>query len=886
METIALSIDGTRVTCPAGTSLLEAADNHAIRIPRLCHHPELKPYGACRMCLVEDEKSGRLMAACVTPAASGMAVLTATPRIIRHRRNIVRLMIAEHPESCIVCSKGNRCRLRQAAADLGIGETGLYPMPNARRLESANPFMIRDLSKCILCGKCIRADHELVETGAIDYTMRGFSSRPATAHETGLEQSTCTFCGTCLSMCPTGALSLKNMHFAGSPERELESVCGFCGVGCRLALGSAGGRLVEVNPASRSDTVNGATLCVRGHFAHDFLNSAQRLSGPLLRQSDDSGDIHLVPAAWDETLDYVAGRLSAIRKQYGPQSIGFLGSSKCTNEENYLFQKIARRCLATNHIDNGGRLHGMKATRMLDASLGYPYRVAPLADLEQAAVVLVLGADPDHSAPVVAYHLKRAARKAVPLIVADPRQTGLAPFARCRLPVSPGGDNAMLTALAGALLEKGAGDHAFIEAHTEGFAEFKAKVTRPGFSDLCRAAGLTPDTVRAAADLLAGRKIAFVVGQGILQQPAAAQPLDALLNLALLSGSLGSPHAGIWIVAKENNQNGAVDMGSAPDLLPGRLSVADDAARQHWERQWKTKLPRDPGMDLMQMVAAAEQGRLKALYVMGENPLAALPEKERVHRALSNLELLVVQDVLRNETTAMAHAVLAGAAMAEKRGSFTNLEGRIQCFEPAIHPPGKARADWEILAELHARLEKATPTLERIREEIRQGVPMYAHLDGRAVSWLTPPAADASPAADGKAARMAFRPVVITPPVPEEENYPFTAIVGTQRYHLGSGTRTRASERIAEFTAAGHIEISPADAAALALSAGDTVVVRSARGAVQRAVAITPGLPEGFLFVPGAVGGNDAMNLFALTDDGGWKRCAVSIEKGMTHAAT
>ncbi|MBW2429894.1 MAG: (2Fe-2S)-binding protein, partial [Deltaproteobacteria bacterium] len=342
MDTIPLTIDGKKITCSAGTSILKAAEQNGIKIPKLCHHPDLKPFGACRMCLVEDDNTGRLMASCVTPAARDMVLQTASPRIVKHRRNIVRLMIAEHPESCIVCSKGNRCQLRQVAANLGIGETDLYHMPNFKPLEQANPFIIRDLSKCILCGKCIRADHELVVVGAIDYNLRGFGSRPATAHELGLEQSSCTFCGTCVSLCPTGALSTKNTRFVGSPAYESDSICGFCGVGCSLAMGAADDRIIEVNPAHQPQSVNGATLCVRGHFAHDFLNSSDRLVGPLLRKSNADNAESLAPASWDEALELVSSRLKAIKHENGPQSIAFLGSSKCSNEENYLFQKIAR----------------------------------------------------------------------------------------------------------------------------------------------------------------------------------------------------------------------------------------------------------------------------------------------------------------------------------------------------------------------------------------------------------------------------------------------------------------------------------------------------------------------------------------------------------------
>ena len=437
LETIALSIDGKKIICSAETNILEAAEQNGIKIPRLCYHPELKPFGACRMCLVEDEKTGRLMASCVTPAAPGMVLQTASPRIIKHRRNIARLMIAEHPESCILCSKGNRCQLRWVAAQLGVGETNLYHMPNYKPYEEANPFIIRDLSKCILCGKCIRADHELVAVGAIDYNMRGFKSRPATAHELGLEQSTCTFCGTCVSMCPTGALSAKNTRYVGSPEQESMSICGFCSVGCSLAMGAADNRIVEVNPGQLPGSVNGATLCVRGHFAHDFLNSPRRLIGPMGRKNGDRENDELVPVSWDSALALIAQRLIEIKTMYGPQSIAFLGSSKCTNEENYLFQKIARVLIGTNNIDNGGYVSGQSLLKVFDEKMGSGYRKNRLADLEKAEVILILGADPSHSVPVVGYYLKRAARQGIPLIVVDPRKTELASIASIWLSIKP-----------------------------------------------------------------------------------------------------------------------------------------------------------------------------------------------------------------------------------------------------------------------------------------------------------------------------------------------------------------------------------------------------------------------------------------------------------------
>lgn len=687
MEDISLTIDGKRVSCSKGTSVLVAAEQQGIRIPRLCYHQELEPYGACRLCLVEDAKTGRLMASCVTPAAANMEILTTTERIKRHRTNIVRLMMAEHPESCLVCSKGNRCQLREIAADLGLGYAGLYPIPNYRQLEQTNPFIIRDLSKCILCGKCVRADHELVVAGAIDFNLRGFRSHPATLHDRPLEESSCAFCGTCVSICPTGALAPVASGWVGTPEAESLSICGFCGVGCSIFVGHAAGKVIETNPAHLPGSVNGAALCVRGHFAHDFLNADGRLTQPLLRR--DSG---LAPASWGEALNTVYRRLLEIKGEYGPQSIAFFGSSKCTNEENYLFQKIARVLLATNNVDNGGYMAGRPAIDLLYQRTGGECGVNPFRSLLKAESILVLGADPSHSTPVLAYYLKRASRKGIPLVLVDPRKTDLAVFARLWLPVSPGKDADLINCLASVLWKNFSNDQNFIARFTEGFPSYTDGLSSFNPERLSLAAGVKTRSIIKAAEILKGRKIALVIGQGVTLQRSGRQCMDALMNLSLMTGSLGCEAGGVYLLSRENNEVGAWDMGSVPHALPGREPLSEDKVRQKWEKAWRAKISPDLGLNVVRMVEEAEKGNVKALYVMGENPVRSLPQSERVRKALKRLEFLVVQDILANETSELAHVVLPGAASCEKAGSFTNMEGRIQAFEAVVPPPWKRKA--------------------------------------------------------------------------------------------------------------------------------------------------------------------------------------------------
>jgi formate dehydrogenase alpha subunit len=881
LEEITLTMNGKKISARPGMSILDAAMENGIKIPTLCHHRHLTPAGACRICLVEDEKSGRIMASCVTPVSPDMAIQTDSPRVRRHRTNIVRLMMANHPESCIVCSQGNKCELRQIAADLGVGITGLYPMPYYRGLEQANPFIIRDLSKCILCGRCIRADQELVVVGAIDFNLRGFRSRPATAHDRPLEKSDCTFCGTCVSLCPTGALSAKNTQYVGSPEKESATVCGFCGVGCALIMGSVDEQVVETNPSHEDETVNQSTLCVRGHFAHDFLNVKERLTQPLIRKEGE-----LSPSTWEEAFDLISERLLSIKKTHGPQSLGLYGSSKCTNEENYLFQRIARSLLETNNVDNGGNVNGLSTMNVVAKRLGGSIPPARLSDLEHAEVIFVIGADPTQSLPVVGYFLKRASRNnGVPMIVADPRKTGLVPFASPWLPLAPQSDSDLIHALATILYKREAFDAQYIERFTKGFDLYRKGLISFDFKRASQSTGLDADLMEKAADQLGGRRTAFVVGQGVLLQRNGVQTMHALLNLALMTGSLSNQRRAIYILAPENNGIGALDMGVAPDFLPGRGLMTDEVSREYWERIWGMRLSPDPGLSIVRMVEEAEKGNLKALYVMGENPLRGFPEIERVRRSLQNLEFLVVQDILFNETSALADVVLPGAAFSEKAGSFTNLEGRIQSFEPVVSPPGEARSDLEILAQLANRMGQPDQdfSLLKVRREIRRVIPAYSELrDDSGQSWVTK--MNDLGQANGEGHLVEFTPIPSAVDRVRDETYPLEGILTSTRLHLGSGTRTSLSDRITGFLHEGDVEMSYKDAARLDLVNGDQVKVSSEYGAITRRVGVKKDLPFGLVYVPVAFHGNEARQLVGLTQPGreespGWMQVSVKVEK-------
>ncbi|MFH2046003.1 MAG: molybdopterin-dependent oxidoreductase [Pseudomonadota bacterium] len=889
MENILFNINDQKITCNAGTTILTAATQNGIYIPTLCFHPDLKPYGACRICLVEDKKSGRLMASCVTPAMQDMVILTDTPRILNHRRNIVRLMMAEHPESCIVCSKGNRCELRKIAAKLGVAEHGLYKMPNYKPFEQINPFITRDLSKCILCGKCIRADHELVVTGAIDYNNRGFRSRPATVHETFLENSNCTFCGTCVSVCPTGALAPKYFHHAGTPERENDSICGFCGAGCSLTIGVSGGQIVEVNPSHYKQTVNGVTLCVRGHFSNDYINSPDRLTHPMIRKKDEDFKNVQVKVSWDNAMETVAAKLSEIKRKHGPQSIAFIGSSKCSNEENYLFQKIARVIFQTSNLINGGYVPGQMLLSYIEKKTYGTCRVTPLSDLKKAQVIFAVNVDCDHTVPVAGYHLKRAAGNGSFMIVMDSERSDLSALAKQWIRSSPpehlDASNAdLINVISKIILKEKAYDKDFVGRYAEGFDSFAESLNALDDNKILRQNGIKYQDLEKTADSIKGKNIAFVIGPDILHNPEGMRTVDALYNLGLLAGSIGKKGCGFYIPVEENNQVGAFDMGVVPDFLPGRRFLGIDENRKILENKWQVKLPLEPGLDMAGFIEAAESGQLKAAYIMGENLIRALPQPKRVEAALGKLEFIVVQDILNNRLAKLADVILPAALFAEKSGSFTNMEGRIQTFAAVVSPPGEAKADWQILSLLAKKMgyPEQYETIEKIRQEIRRVVPMYEGFGNHRQDWIKNN--DSKTPFNGNGNRFIFSSVTPKSTLQKDENYPLTARIGTLRFHLGSGTRTSRSKRISLYDKKGEIEISVSDCRKLELVDDKRIRVKSAYGSIEREFKTNTSLPAGHIFIPMAVNSNDVMNLVNLeqikqAEKSAVDFCQVRIEK-------
>jgi len=893
VEAITITLNGVEVSGYPGTTILDLARESGVDIPTLCHDPCLSSIGACRLCLVEDESVGTLLAACVAPIRPGMVINTRSPRVLERRKVIIQFILASHPDSCLVCDKGNRCQLRKLAAEMGIGLVRFHKIPQPDIIEEVNPFIERDLSKCILCAKCIRADHELVVEGAIDYIERGFASRPATLNDMPLEKSECTFCGTCVALCPTGALMEKEKTFHGTTATTVETVCPFCGCGCTICLEVKDNHVVRARPGAPS-AVSRGTLCVRGCYGYDFIHSPKRLTSPLVKTDGD-----LRPASWEEALERVAAELKRIKEEHGPNSLAILGSSKCTNEENYLLQRLARGVLGTNNIDNGSRLYNSASRVGLGWSIGFPGTTSSLDELERSETIMVIGANPATSAPSVGYAIKRAVKyKGAKLLLVDPRQTKLTPFAHLWLRPRVGTDVALINGLAMVIIEERLLDEVYVTRQTDNFNEFARSLLLYTPEYVEKITGVSGQEVQLAARLLAGaERSSIVYGNGITQYIGGTDGVMALANLAMLTGNLGHQgRGGIFALQRENNAQGACDMGCLPDFLPGYQELGDAQVKNDFEERWGVDLPTSAGLTALEMIEQAATGGLRGMLVVGENPVSSFPSPKLVREALASLEFLVVADMFLTETAGLATVVLPAASFAEKEGTFTNFEGRVQRVRKAIDPLSASLPDWEIILEIAKKMECPMPysSPQKVMEEIEALIPLYqsqaeddfetedmerdiqedSHLRTRRLyKGLFPSGFER------------FCAVEYAPPSNTSgDGYPLTLLAGSILYRFGSGTRSSASSRLKKYSPNAWVEINESDARRLGYGDGDGVRVISPAGEITTILKVTGTLPTGMLFMPISFPETPVNELFGIAFDPraktpAFKTCAVRLER-------
>ena len=927
---IELTIDGRVVQAKENSTVLETALANGIDIPRLCYHPELLPSGACRLCLVEVEGRPMPTVSCGLKVAPGMKVTTQSDRLYQLRREVISLLLSDHPLRCVVCDKAGKCDLQKYAYEFGLAES-TYRVEISRSLcQDDDPFFVRDHQYCILCGKCVRVCDEVVGANAIEQAGRGFHAHAATPFDGPMVDSSCVFCGNCVAICPTAALMPKARLRRGR-EWELKAtrtVCGYCGVGCVVEImTNARGEIVDVRGDSRSPapSTNGEMLCVKGLFGLYYLQHPDRLTRPLVRRElaeqlgivphpppplsagGEGGEAgtptpspraergqgvrlapDFVPVDWGTALDLVATRLAETVREHGPDAVAGLASAKCTNEENYVFQKLMRVTVGTNNVDHCARLCHASTVAGLARSFGSGAMTNSIREIRDADCILVTGSNTTEAHPVISYEIVRAVRKGASLIVVDPRRIALAERATLFLQPRPGTDSVVFLAMINAIIKNGWLDRDFIDARTEGFdamAESVARYTPELASEL---SGVSAELiVKAARAYALGLPAAACVGSaepprrgdssilyamGITQRSHGTEIVQMLANLAMVAGQIGRPSTGVNPLRGQCNVQGACDAGALPDLYPGYQRVADEAIRRAVAEKWQVgSLPDRPGLTVVEMMHAAARGDVKAMYVMGENPMVSDPNLAHVREALTSLSLLVVQDIFLTETARLAHVVLPAAAFVEKSGTFTSTERRVQLLRPALKPPGEAREDLQIVVELARRIDAKLgvsrapgywdfPTQAAVMAEMAKVAPVYGGISHERVAdgglcWPCPtPDHPGTPVLHvGRFSRgkglfhaVSYKPAAELP----DSEYPLVLTTGRMLYHYHTGSMTRRSEGLDWREPRAYAELNEKDAREAGVRDGGLVEITSRRGTIRAQARVGDRVPPGVVFVP------------------------------------
>ncbi|MDI6689676.1 MAG: formate dehydrogenase subunit alpha [Actinomycetota bacterium] len=888
MDKITITIDGSDIVAESGATILEAALKNGIYIPHLCYHPDLKTYGACRLCIVEIE-CGKLVISCRTPVKQGMSVRTRSLEIDKVRRAIIELLIANHHADCRDCTKSRQCELLKIAAFIR------FDRKRARRLrwakeelprDTSNPFFDMDPNRCVLCGVCVRTCEEIQGVGAIDFVGRGYTSKIAPFGDKPLAQSRCESCGECVVRCPVGALVPKNVQ---RPEREVKTICSYCGTGCGIYLGIRDNDVVSV----RGDTdspVNGGNLCVKGRFGASFVNSPDRLSSPLIRtapkEHSEFSTLSLTfpprgggqgwgEVSWDEALELVADKLV----RYSGDQFALLTSAKCTNEESYVIQKFARVVMNTNNIDNCARLCHAPTMVGLHETMGIGAMTNSISEIEKTSCILAIGTNVTRAHPLIGIKVKRAVRNGAKLIVINPKEIDLCRFADIWLRPYPGTDVALIMGMNQVIVDEGLLDNAFIEKQCENFESLRESLEDFSPGRVERITGVSREMIAQAARIYATNKPAAIIwSTGITQHSHGTDNVFALVNLAMLTGNIGKPSGGLYPLLGENNAQGACDMGCLPDFYPGYQRVTDPGVRKKFETAWSVDLNPEPGLTFTEIWQAILDGKIKAVYIIGANPALSIAGSQRVREALKKAEFVVVQDIFFNETAKFAHVVLPAASFAEKEGTFTNTERRIQRVRKAMEPVGDSRPDWEITCELARRLDGKGFDFSHpaeITSEIASIAPLYGgvsydRLENESLERFH------TPSSKGK-----FRPLEFRPPteVPDVE-YPL--ILTTERTLYRHGTLSWKVDGLNILKGKELVEINPKDAADFGISHGQIVRIISRRGEIEAEVKVTYATPPGVISMgfhstqsPTNVLTNPTLDPVAKTPEA--KVCAVRI---------
>ena len=914
-STVTVTIDGHQVTVPPGTTLYDAALSAGITIPVLCHSPKLQPVAVCRMCVVEVQGARVLQAACIRQAEDGMVVQTQSDTVKRSRAMLTELLMADYPQTApghnghAQRATGKANLLLDLAAQQGITAPRFPGRPVEAGQDVSSAVIQVNHDACIMCDRCIRACDDVQCNDVIGRAGKGYTARIAFDNDLPMGQSTCVSCGECMAACPTGALIDKPLTLPVLPEtplKKVDSLCPYCGVGCSITYTVDTQHNTILQVAGRESPVNHGRLCVKGRYGFDYAHHQERLVVPLIRKPEyypkaveDLANPREAfrEASWDEALDMAAQRFMAIKQRFGSQALAGFGSAKCSNEDNYLFQKLIRAVFGTNNVDHCTRLCHASSVAALMEQIGSGSVSNPFADCLETEAIFIIGSNTTHNHPVAATFMKQAARAGTTLIVADPRRPEMADYADYYVRFKPGTDVALLNGMMHVIIKEGLYDEQFIEERTEQFDQLREAMQHYTPHVVARLTGVPEQRIIDIARAYGQAERAMIFwGMGISQHTTGTDNARCLINLALLTGNIGRPGTGLHPLRGQNNVQGASDVGLIPMVYTGYQSVTDAAIRQKFARAWGVELDPQPGLTVVEIMSAVLEGPIKAMFMMGENPFLSDPNINKVKKCLAAMDFLVVQDIFLTETAAYADVILPGTSFPEKTGTYTNTDSRVQLARKAIEPPGQCRVDWHIIADLARRMGYPMPytSEEDIWQEIVSLTPpftgiTYERLEQQGVPWPCPAPdhpgiltrfTDTFPRGKAIFVPAEFAPAKELP----DETYPLVLNTGRVLQHWHTGTMTRRAKALDEIAPEALLEMTPEDMQALGVADGEFVRVVSRRGEVTVKAMGSHKPSRGSVFLPfhfKEAAANlltiDALDPYGKIPE--YKFCAVRVEK-------
>jgi formate dehydrogenase major subunit len=866
-ETVQIEIDGLPATVKAGSTVLRAARESGVDIPKLCATDNLKPFGSCRLCVVEIEGRKGYPASCTTPVEDGMKISTQTDSLAMLRRNVMELYISDHPLDCLTCSANGDCELQDVAGAVGLREVR-YGFDGENHLDapvdSSNPYFQFDASKCIVCSRCVRACDEVQGTFALTIEGRGFDSKVSAGIGEDFLDSECVSCGACVQACPTATLMEKSIVDHGQPERSVITTCAYCGVGCSFQAEMKGDQVVRMTPHN-DGLANHGHSCVKGRFAWGYASHRDRVMNPMIRETTDD---EWREVSWDEAIEYAAKRFKDIQKQYGRKSVGGITSSRCTNEEVYVVQKLVRAAFLNNNVDTCARVCHSPTGYGLSTTLGTSAGTQPFDSVMDTDVILLIGANPTAAHPVFASQMKQRLRQGAKLVVIDPRKIDLVRSAHIEadyhLPLSPGTNVPVVNALAHVIVSEGLVDEDYVRERCDldAFESWKAMILKPENSpeEVAKIADIDAEDIRAAARLYGSAKNGSIYyGLGVTEHSQGSTMVMGMANLAMATGNIGRTGVGVNPLRGQNNVQGSCDMGSFPHELPGYRPVANDDVRSQFDNHWGVSIDPEPGLRIPNMFDEAVAGSFKGMYIQGEDLAQSDPDTHHVEAALSNMECIVVQDLFLNETSKFAHVFLPGTSFLEKDGTFTNAERRISRVRPVM-PARQGKDEWQITQDLANALgyDMDYSSSAEIMDEIAELTPTFKNVsfkmldDIGSVQW---PCNESAPTGTpimhidefvrGKGLFVETEYV----PTEERTNRKFPLLLTTGRilsqYNVGAQTR-RTDNNI--WHAEDVLEIHPHDAETRGVRDGELVSLASRKGDITLRATITTRVKPGVVY--------------------------------------